>query len=129
MNYGKNMNNPNLIPENILKVVIDSFNIEQKTIKKTIPHRIKINGNFITTMSGKTIWKTLGHAKSALNHHISNIIGYKRFMSYEDYKILQNLAGKERTPKYVMEYMVSKGIVEFVPFNDNDKMTLSDIYE
>ncbi len=32
--------------------------------------RIKIDGNFICTVSGKTVWKRIGDAKNALRHHI-----------------------------------------------------------
>ena len=30
---------------------------------------IKIDGNFITTSSGKSVWKAVGHAKNALRNH------------------------------------------------------------
>lgn len=41
---------------------------------KTQPVRIEYNGQFVSLSSGKKIWNTAGHAKTALRNHVSTII-------------------------------------------------------
>ena len=49
--------------------LLDSF----KTPKPNETWRIKVDGRFIMTSSGKTVWKQLGHAKSALRLHFEDV--------------------------------------------------------
>ncbi len=135
MNCGKIMKNQNNIPDNIIKTVINSFNYDPRLLKTDTPYRIKINGKYIKTMSGKTLWKTLGHAKSALNNHISNLISYRRYSELnEDIKILEDISGKEKPTKIVIDFLIKNNIVEFVPFtpetnlkNDYEQNTFSEL--
>lgn len=55
-----------------LNKLLESFKPNQDgdlTVPKTV-WRVKIDGEFIRTLSGKTVWKKLGHAKNALNQHV-----------------------------------------------------------
>lgn len=40
------------------------------------PVRVKINGKFIKTCTGKAGWQTVAHAKAAIKHHVNNMGGY-----------------------------------------------------
>jgi len=42
---------------------------EKKAIPKTI-WRVKVNGQFVQTISGKTVWKRIGDAKNAIIKHL-----------------------------------------------------------
>jgi hypothetical protein len=52
-----------------LVTTIESTFISSATHVKTKPFRIKFNGKFITTTSGKTVWRNIGFAKLALLNH------------------------------------------------------------
>ena len=58
-----------------LESILKSFNTGEagQTIKvpKTV-WRVKINGQFATTISGKTVWKRLGDAKNAIRNHVES---------------------------------------------------------
>ncbi|RTL01308.1 MAG: hypothetical protein EKK57_04955 [Proteobacteria bacterium] len=60
----------NITPE-LITTIQRSFKTEKspKTVK-TRPCRIKFYGNFIVTHSGKTVWRNIGFAKSALLCHL-----------------------------------------------------------
>lgn len=62
----------NITPETI-SVIESSFtkNKSPKTVK-TRPCRIMFNGSYITTNSGKTVWRNKGFAKSALLNHLQS---------------------------------------------------------
>lgn len=85
--------------------IVDSFSQNPKPPKtpKTV-WRIKINGQFITTISGKTVWKRIGDAKSAVHHHVSSWLCGIPYGS-RDYKISSG---------DYMDAMIKQGILEFV---------------
>lgn len=59
-----------------------------RKLKKQTPCRIKYNGKFLTTHSKKTIWPSIGAAKSALRLHFettANIYAYG-YDNYQQYK-------------------------------------------
>jgi len=58
-----------------LTEVIKSFKTQTGSnikIPKTI-WRAKINGNFIVTSSGKTVWTRIGDVKNAIRYHIQSL--------------------------------------------------------
>lgn len=56
------------VVKTVLKQIDDSFGEVKQ--KKCVPYRIKYKGRYITLNSGKSLWKQLGHAKSALTNHL-----------------------------------------------------------
>lgn len=53
------------------KKVLDGLTqIAPKKAQKQIPCRIRYNGHFVATVSGKSVWKHVGHAKNAMRHHV-----------------------------------------------------------
>ena len=59
---------------------LEALHTYQSGKKKSNPCRIKYNGEFIVTLSGKTIWRTRAHCMSALRHHVKEIVerdGYR----------------------------------------------------
>lgn len=58
-----------------LQQVLDSFKPGgpgKIKVPKTV-WRIKVDGQFITVISGKTVWKRIGDAKNALRNHVEAI--------------------------------------------------------
>ena len=83
-----------------LNVVMKSFKYSTSTdLKKSRPCRMKIDGKFITTVSGKTVWRRTCDAKNALHHHIKRVVGYG-------------------VAKEVYNHLISNSLVEFVPLSD-----------
>lgn len=77
---------------------------------KKPPVRVKINGNFIKTCTGKAGWQTVAHAKAALKHHFSSIFDYQ-----EMDEILGKGLGWEQREKWgsIIEEMIRDGVLEF----------------
>lgn len=77
--------------------------------------KIKVNGEFIKLNSGKQLWNTKGHAKSALKLHFSNT---------SNCSLDQKLAQKYLKDKYsfdsnklwnhFLDFLQERGILEFV---------------
>lgn len=68
-----------------LKLAIDAFVSYTLEVKKQQnPYRIKYKGNFIKTRSGKSVWRTLGFAKSALRNHVANTLAEHRIYGETD---------------------------------------------
>ena len=82
-----------------LDYIINSF-IFSKIITKS-SFIILVNDKRATLRSGKSVWSTLGHAKSALRNHIKNIC-YLNF----------NNRSNE-----LYEYLIENKIVEFKEVN------------
>lgn len=83
------------------------FNPSYKPKKKTVPVRVKINGEFFHTPKGKTIWPSIGAAKNAIHNHISVSKGRPMGMDYSSHSRLTEEVMKEFFEKYC----------EFIPFN------------
>lgn len=61
------------LKEKLLKEMLQSFvGAEIKEKYKPRPCRIKINGKFVKTLSGKTIWNKPSFAKNAINNHVKS---------------------------------------------------------
>ncbi len=117
------------IPDEIINKIVLSFKpiVAKKPSKAQIPHRIKVNGQYVTLRSGKSLWKSIGNAKAALNNHLSDL-EYHR-IPYSEVKILQSIGGKlnRRYMAGIIEILVKEGIVEFVPHTDDSD--LSKLYD
>jgi len=81
-----------------------------KTPRVTVPHRIilKSTGTFITTESGKTVWKTKGHAQAALRNDLDHIFRYDMKHTKLTYAEV-----KEATQEFI------DTMIEFVPYTPN----------
>lgn len=88
--------------------------------KKSSCTRIKFDGEFITTHSNKTVWRTPAHAKSALKNHLAGIenqvfheIGFQRMRQHgwERY-------GKDAVGHQFVDKMLENGRLEFVPVDE-----------
>lgn len=105
-----------------LQEIIDAINAEgtQLTNDPRFPApmvtwRIKVDGKFITTATRKTVWKQIGHAKSALRLHFETL----------RYKMHDKLKGdlKHRTINELFEEAYQKFLttrVKFVKITSED---------
>jgi hypothetical protein len=77
---------------------------------------IKINGRTVKLNSGKSLWRTKQHAKSALKNHVSDFRDAECFLR----KLIIKYLGKEYHPDdhqlwlNFLAFAEEKGIVEFV---------------
>lgn len=74
--------------------------------------RIKFRGDFITTVTGKTIWKAKSHAKSALLHHFECVAKDLKFLKRGIY----GLVDKESIKKLIRE-LENSNIIEYIEFD------------
>ena len=99
--------------EPLLEVVAESFDSAAKDkIKKRKPTRIKIDGEYIKTDSGKTIWAMPGHAKSALRNHVEGVLRRYAYKHRETFGSPYNL-----TTNYedvVINRLIDEGRLEYV---------------
>lgn len=51
---------------------IDKFKYSLKAVPRPNRVRIMVDGQYIEVLNGKTVWKTIGHAKAALLNHFRN---------------------------------------------------------
>jgi len=79
------------------------FNETNKAIKvpKTV-WRAKIDGQFITTISGKTVWKRLGDAKNAIRNHV------------ESYCAMHDSWQRRSNADALYDRLLKEGHIEFV---------------
>jgi hypothetical protein len=106
----RTMNNPTLLTAlNHAQAVISARHT--KTPRVTVPHRIllKATREFMTTGSGKTIWKTKGNAQSALRNDLECIFSIARRK-----KLLNPELTYEDAKNAIQEFINTK--VEFIPF-------------
>lgn len=73
--------------------------------------RIKINGSYFMAPSGKTSWKTKGHAKNAFHDTFERAV-------FEFIPEIYELYSKEKLKelKKILEKMEEQKIIEFVKF-------------
>jgi len=76
---------------------------------------IKIEGETVRLNSGKSIWKTKGHAKSALKNHLEDKRG-ETFMGYlcEKYKEFKYFRWDEQLWKNFVDFAEKEKVIEFV---------------
>jgi hypothetical protein len=77
-----------------------------KSRRRMVPVRIEMDGKIIITESGKSVWACEGHAKSAFQGHISDIISH--------WEIEEKTEDRDAR-RTVYEYLVESGRVRFVP--------------
>ena len=94
--------------------IIKSFT-KARSCPTVVPVRIKVNGVFIKTYNGKTIWEGMAGARTALVNHFKNwaekncnAVG----MPVLGYRPLQSL----------QEIMINDGTIEFVPVKKQRKI-------
>jgi hypothetical protein len=88
-----------------LESILKSFNTGEagQTIKvpKTV-WRVKINGQFATTISGKTVWKRLSDAKNAIRNHV------------ESYCAMRDTWQKRTDTDSLYDRLLNEGHIQFV---------------
>ena len=74
------------------------------------PVRVKINGKFVKTCTGKAGWQTVAHAKAAIKHHVVNMSGYDGML-----EIVGDGYTHERSREWqkFLDSLVEDGVVEF----------------
>ena len=97
-------NQKELITEELINSFVKSFKYVDVKKRKISPTRIRVNGQFITTLSNKTVWQSLGAAKNALRNHVYSTARYGSVI-YENYN-------------FVIDSLVEKGILEFVQVSE-----------
>ena len=85
--------------------IVGSFDTDPKASKtpKTV-WRVKINGQYIATVSGKTVWKRIGDAKNAVHNHIQDWL----------YRIPYGSRNYSIDSGHYMHEMMKQGVLEFV---------------
>lgn len=102
------------IPKEIIDYLSLTFK-KGKTVKPTTPYRIKFLGEFVTLESGKTLWRTKGHAKSAMVNHIKSKIRYDDSF----WKMLEKMTPKNRYKiEFIHEKLMEEGVIEYVPHTE-----------
>jgi hypothetical protein len=89
------------------QIFIDAF--KNYKVEKP-PVRVKINGQFIKTCTGKAGWQTVAHAKAAIKHHVTNM------GSDKDMELLVGDGySHERSKNWtkLLDGLVKEGVVEF----------------
>lgn len=104
----------NQFPEVLIKEFCDSFAYRIDKEKKISPTRVRLNGKFITTDSGKTIWNSRGAAQSALLNHIEGN-GYGWMKLLQKYKTLKEGENDLKASWHsFIDYLIKSGILQFV---------------
>lgn len=104
------------LSEHNLQTIKQTFEYRAYKTKPIRPCRVKFMGEFVTTESGKTIWRRIGDAKSAINLHIYN----KRDLFFEFLPHEKSsydgrfLYIKSSTIKELMTYLEKEKILEYV---------------
>lgn len=96
--------------DNTLQKIASTFAYPKST-NKTVPHRVKFLGEFIVTESGKTLWRTKGHAKLAVfNHFYSN----REFNALVN-KLFNTDYARNDDIRLVIKELEEQGYLEYVP--------------
>jgi hypothetical protein len=77
--------------------------------------QIKVYGGLIKTDSGKSLWKTKGHAKAALKQHL-HWSQRDSFLTFLACKYFKDAYARESDKKYdnFIDFAEQKGILEFI---------------
>jgi hypothetical protein len=115
------------IDQTVLESMNSSFPKHDHHLRKSTPCRIRFNGRFITTLSGKTLWRTVGHAKTALLHHFETVASRDK---YKPNKTLGFLPVTQygyidgNTMKGFIRQLEAEGHIEYVAV-DNEGLPIS----
>ena len=104
------------IDQDVLRQIDATFMKKDHRLRKSTPCRVRFLGKFITTKSGKTLWRTMGHAKSAILNHFERCsrFGYGLpFLPRGQYGYVDG-----ETMKGFIRQLESEGHLEYVPVNN-----------
>lgn len=101
------------ITQDLINVVSATF-VKKTSTVKTKPCRVKFEGQFITTESGKTVWRNIGFAKSAMLNHLNSQLAISVYLQ----KILGTPYVYGKIVKEMLRELERAGVVEYVEVND-----------
>ena len=87
-----------------------TFTYKKPSTVKTKPCRILFQQKYITTQSGKNIWRNLGFAKLALLNHITSTVNNRFDGSRPGWQ--NRLSNSEA--KVLIAELVDSGVIQFV---------------
>lgn len=80
--------------------------------------RIKFNGKYITVSSGKSSWKTKGHARSAFNNHLCSpdiqMFAEANNIPPDSVHYGRAYYNRSELRKIVIQALIDSGLLEFV---------------
>lgn len=89
------------------------FKFEDPKKKKVKSCRIKVNGQFIVMPNGKTVWRRIGHAKSALVNALGSKFTFvDSITGIEGFKL--NYREADKYYQNFIDFLQKEGILEFV---------------
>lgn len=102
---------------NALEAHIESHAIDRQT-KDDPAWAIELNGHRLRTMSGKSLWRTIGHAKSAFKQHLQNCPGFVNEYIELSGRPADSISSKAYSSscdvKYVFDDLCTRGNLRFV---------------
>lgn len=120
-------NQPINLPE-LTALVESTFGIPvDKKRRKQTPHRVKVNGKYIVTVSKKTIWPSIGAAKNAIRNHIATSDDLKKWIRKLEVQDAINAdRGVSLYYRYskindeIIQYLEINNIIEYVPYTEGE---------
>jgi hypothetical protein len=112
-------------PQPMIDEVVKSFRTDDSIakFKKLSPCRVMVNGKFVVTDSGKTIWRRVGDAKSAVKNHLAGN-GYRLHDLYGKY-FGEKQAYSRDLDRAFMNFLYSSGVIKIVPLAAEEYLKLS----
>jgi hypothetical protein len=112
-------------PQPMIDEVVKSFRTDNSIakFKKLSPCRVMVNGKFIVTNSGKTVWRRVGDAKSAVKNHLAGN-GYWLNDLYSKY-FGKKQAYSSDLDRAFMNFLYSSGVIKIVPLATEGYFKLS----
>lgn len=86
-----------------------------KNVREKDVWRVRVDGKFITTDSGKTAWAKIGHAKNAVKNHLNAYYLSRKFCN--EAKIPYQYSAPSEIQELIcetIEEMMKDGTIEFV---------------
>ncbi len=99
-----------IFDNNTLDKIASTFT-HPKDASKTAPHRVKFLGKFVVTESGKTLWRTKGHAKLAVFNHFYSNRGFNALVK----KLFNTDYARNDDIRLVIKELEEQGYLEYVP--------------
>lgn len=124
--------NQPITPHELASVVASTFTNADNLIKrkKKQPHRVKCNGKYIITASGKTIWPSIGAAKNAIRNHLNtshDLNRWLRTLQMKDAaaKVIEDVSpysyyNNDKDMNQIIKYLETNNIIEYVPYTDGE---------
>lgn len=98
-----------------------------KKRKPRTPHRVKFNGKYIVTESKKTLWPSIGAAKSAIRNHIERSDDLKKWI--RKFEMQDAINADRGLPVYysyseindqIIQHLENNNIIEYVPYTERE---------